>query len=397
MGRIKKFLTPERLDKWIYWSFLLLALAECASEPLSRHAGKLAIFFGLIRFALYPPAAKIFCGCGKIFAAMIFFVAVLITGAIHSGHFVDAVTDYPLLFNYNMLLIPVLVAAVRDREKILKIFFLMGCSVLILDGWIFYQVMMGNMRPMPLSSRGMVALGIFFSLLTPAFFVFSSRLKQKAQKKMRKAFIIFFAAAFLGTIAAGIRALWLAVAIVLLPLMIYELRAKRKKAAAVLLAMCIVVSGIALSHDNYLKRMQSVTDMNQQQVTERVLMWKSSAEMARDNPLLGVGAGNWGDMYQKKYISPDAKEPYIRHAHSNYFQFLGEYGILGFAAYVLLLGSVLAFAWRRRKNMFAWALISSLGAFMIYTGTESSFLEYGSMRMFWLLLAACTAGAATEE
>lgn len=45
-------------------------------------------------------------------------------------------------------------------------------------------------------------------------------------------------------------------------------------------------------------------------------------KMGLDNPLLGVGMGNYTDKYQKEYIDQEAKESYIAHAHNNFFSSL---------------------------------------------------------------------------
>lgn len=55
--------------------------------------------------------------------------------------------------------------------------------------------------------------------------------------------------------------------------------------------------------------------------------------MFRDHPVLGVGLGQYKDNYQQKYILPQAKEPYLTHAHNNFLPMLAENGIIGFAGF----------------------------------------------------------------
>ncbi len=386
---IKRFLSKERLDLLIYGGLLLLALSECVSEPLSRHSGIFVIVVGLLRLVLYPKAVKNLFSCRTVLLLILVYLVGVLVGVAHSGHaWLTLTEDYSVRFNYSALLVLVIPALIKAENKLVNIMLLSGVSMLILDGHIFWQVFEGNMRPAPLSSRWLVALAVFYGMLTPMFFVFAL----KCRGRLKYAFGFLFVMGFLGTVATGIRSAWLSVIVVLLGLTFYEWRGNLKRAFGIAGVMIFAISIIAFANARYLDRMASVADMKQQQVTERFLMWESTMKMFRDNPLLGVGAGNWGDMYQQKYISPDAKEPFIRHAHSNYFQFLGEYGLLGLGAYLVMMIGLLIFFFKRRKETFALAMLAAQISFMLYSATESPYLEYGAMRLYWLLLGVSVAG-----
>ncbi len=393
MGMIKHFfgkhLTKKNLDKCIYCLFLLLAFSVCVSEPFSRHCGKAVIALGLLRLFLYRDDWRLLLNYRRLAAAITAYLAALAAGTLTGGHIWQTLTqDYSVLFNYNALLVPIMILTVREGYKLLKITAAIGLSLIILDGYILWQIMQGNMRPDALSSRGQVALGVFFGILTPMFFVLAAKMKGA----WRPLFAILFVAAFFGTIGTGIRSAWLAVIVMLMGAAFFVWHGKWKSIIGGALVMAVTVGVVAFSNANYLNRMQSISDMQQQQVAERFLMWESSFRMFKDQPLFGVGAGNWGDAYQQTYISPNAKEPYQRHAHSDYMQFLAEYGIVGLLGFLTMTVSLTVFAWRHRDNPWAAAFFFGHTALMLYAATENPFREYGTIRFYWLVLAIVLSG-----
>lgn len=83
-------------------------------------------------------------------------------------------------------------------------------------------------------------------------------------------------------------------------------------------------------------------------VQSRLLMWRIAAEMARERPLIGWGAGEYAFQYLDRLgeILPERKTHailisvvYAREAHNDPLQFLAEFG---FAGLLLLLGLVAA-------------------------------------------------------
>ena len=72
---------------------------------------------------------------------------------------------------------------------------------------------------------------------------------------------------------------------------------------------------------------------------ERLAHWRAGIAMARNRPLLGVGAGNFS-----RHFRDDTSVWRFRvsrgHAHNAYIQAAAQTGFLGLAAYVALLGVV---------------------------------------------------------
>ncbi|NTW23925.1 MAG: hypothetical protein HGA37_04430 [Lentimicrobium sp.] len=79
--------------------------------------------------------------------------------------------------------------------------------------------------------------------------------------------------------------------------------------------------------------------------------WRWSWQMIRENPLLGVGAGNW-KINELRFEHPtDAGFTHLFKAHNDFFETAAETGIPGFLAYVaILLFTFLSFLFIRKKG-----------------------------------------------
>ncbi|MBX6342426.1 MAG: O-antigen ligase family protein, partial [Thermomicrobiaceae bacterium] len=74
---------------------------------------------------------------------------------------------------------------------------------------------------------------------------------------------------------------------------------------------------------------------------ERMAHWQAGIAMFRAYPLTGVGIGNYNVRYPEFYVHPGFTVS-RGHAHNYYIQAAAETGIIGLAAYVILILSALA-------------------------------------------------------
>lgn len=82
----------------------------------------------------------------------------------------------------------------------------------------------------------------------------------------------------------------------------------------------------------------SVTDANFSAV-ERAAHWLAGVRMFADHPLLGVGIGNYSSAYPRYH--PRGWYASLEHAHNYFINVAAEAGVIGLAAYTLLVGSAL--------------------------------------------------------
>lgn len=84
-------------------------------------------------------------------------------------------------------------------------------------------------------------------------------------------------------------------------------------------------------------------------IVERMARWQSAWEMFTNNPLLGVGPGNYVVAYES-YALPNWSDP-LGHAHNYYLNMLAETGLLGAGAYLAMLA-----LWFRHGVQVVWRM-----------------------------------------
>ena len=113
--------------------------------------------------------------------------------------------------------------------------------------------------------------------------------------------------------------------------------------------------------------------------------------MFLDYPVIGVGVGNFGDPYEKKYMLPGNKEGRHPHPHNIFMQVLSETGGLGFVSFVLLLGYTLKILLRNAREADAdfWhkAAPISLLSFLIYGLSDNLITDDpGAFQFCWFVI-----------
>ena len=132
-------------------------------------------------------------------------------------------------------------------------------------------------------------------------------------------------------------------------------------------------------------RLISTFDIEQSSNLDRVRMAEAGLEMIKDYPLLGVGPANVKEYYPlyRRHDAPRFRPP---HLHNNVIQLWAERGVLGLAAYLMLLGLYLrecAKAWRGRARPFAQAGVAmTVGLFA--AGLFE--FNFGDTEVFYLML-----------
>src|SRR5690606_37253685 len=73
---------------------------------------------------------------------------------------------------------------------------------------------------------------------------------------------------------------------------------------------------------------------------ERMAHWQAGWRMFADHPVAGVGGGNFNERYDEYFVREQFQ--FTRgHAHNFYIHTLAETGVVGLAAYLWLIGSML--------------------------------------------------------
>ena len=97
------------------------------------------------------------------------------------------------------------------------------------------------------------------------------------------------------------------------------------------------------SLESFLKEIESIYTPKSN--PDRVLVWEKSLKMIQDNPILGVGVGNWDIVipsYRLDKLPNELFEViYFQRPHNDYLWVLSEVGIFGFLAYLAIFGIII--------------------------------------------------------
>ncbi|MFW6282598.1 MAG: O-antigen ligase family protein [Minisyncoccales bacterium] len=166
----------------------------------------------------------------------------------------------------------------------------------------------------------------------------------------------------------------------------------KKRKYLVVLLLILMISFYVLPSE-YINRFESSINVTDNRSNlGRLALWKGSLFMLRDNPLRGVGAGNFQEKYAGEYRQPNTTTTV--HAHNNLLHFTAEAGILGLFTFIFLMYSILKVLVKglkqvEDKNWYLF-LLSGVGAFIVFNIqglTEFNFGDTEPLHFFFFLMA----------
>ncbi|MBN8901110.1 MAG: O-antigen ligase family protein, partial [Rhodospirillales bacterium] len=131
-------------------------------------------------------------------------------------------------------------------------------------------------------------------------------------------------------------------------------------------------------------------------VIDRLTIWRTAFAVWSDNPIFGVGLGNFRDHAMERQIDllvPLGYESF--HAHNTYIELLVDTGLVGLLSYLGFLGVMLSALLRRWRILrsdreseaatMTMAAIAGLGAYTVFAGVDMLLLENTHMLLVLLL------------
>lgn len=121
-------------------------------------------------------------------------------------------------------------------------------------------------------------------------------------------------------------------------------------------------------------------NMNVQNIIARLNIWKSSIQIIKENPILGVGTGDVKDELKKEYIHRNFTSGIEMeyNSHNQYLEMWAANGLPGILMLLLFLGVPLYFAFRKKNALFIYFIIF----FMINLSVESMLNRMASVIFF---------------
>lgn len=377
------------VDNGIYYSLCGMMMTNAFSAIIPRHLFSLMIVLVIIRVALWR-----FSGLHteihskvKILSGLIMLLALgIFMAAIHSGHWFDVTFGGGEIFSHTVwgaILLLVVSKFICSKKRLYMLLTFAITGLVISDIYALKQHFGGMGRVDSFSTNP----NILSSLLEPlAIVVFVGAIKFWHHVKVSLSLAIVFMITIVAILFTQSRGSWVAIfgtMLILVPTFKTRYRTIVLRGLSCV-AICAVVAVVST---NSFDRINSVGDMQEQSHTERVLTMKAGLEMFIDNPVLGVGMDNWGEQYHTKYISPYAKIKHLTTSHNNYLQILSECGLVGFIPYAMVITYILTFAWHRRDNLAAVAILGMTAVILLHGMVDCIYFMRATMRWYWMLLA----------
>ena len=323
----------------------------------------------------------------------------LLVQGVYGGAFWDVIERNEFRLQYYMLVAPIVIMCLKKQHQIYQVAAALAVSLLIADLHIYWSTWNGALRPAIWGHGTVMITSMLYLMLIPMLMVlfFSSTHPWKIPKKL---YVVLSVMAVVALICTATRGAWLAMLATSVPLLFYHVRSV-KRTLVIFFSIAIFLAGVIGTNTYYTMNVTSIGDMNDISQAERLLLWKSCILMFCDYPFMGVGLGNFKREYDRTYMDQGIEsfsgflEPHIQvlrywaqpeHAHSNYFQFVGEMGLLGLLTYTFFCFCILRWSWTHRTDVFARIFFFSTIALLLYGATDYTFAGFKAMRVYWLML-----------
>lgn len=227
-----------------------------------------------------------------------------------------------------------------------------------------------------------------FALLTLPFVLTDSHFKKlkwvSIPLLIGSIFILQSRAAFLGLLVLLVVGLWM---------YLKESHRQTKKSYLLLGLVAVVCTFFVFRNRPIGERLNMFNYLNSQTAQERIVTWDKTFDIIRDNPLIGVGSGNWKIHFpstglDKQWVLENRDIIFTR-VHNDYLEIAAETGIIGLLVwiFILFLGFYYALSMRNEKP-------KQLILLFLTTYLSISFFDFPKERieiclLFWTVLGLC--------
>ncbi len=378
--------SPESYSRFIFYCLAGYALFFSWSVPMANAVIDVSVaiaVIGILRSRRFPVMEW------KIPAVVLAFIILAAISGWLSASPAKSLRPLWHLF-YYMLTLPLALAYIKTGRQKTVLFRCVCISLLVSSCYIFWQGYQGFPRAWGITGTWLIA-ATDLELSIPLLFVLvlEGKVASPLWRWSRSALLVICGFAL---ILVNSRASWIAVGVAITLYFFFRLRQlSRKKLLLVSVSVCLCLS-LFVVNPFLLSRLQSITDTNYNNNAERLRMWQSAWHMFLDYPLLGVGLGNYTDLYHSRYILPTAVEPHQTHPHSNYMLYLAETGLIGFSAFIAMFLYLLRHYWSRfriGRNPVALGMFLSILSFMVHGMMDWNYGMFPSTSQYlWFLVGA---------
>ena len=294
--------------------------------------------------------------------------------------------------------IPLFITSERVIKIILSLFSL-SIFISFINGIFFYKKLKWNFNARlisfsshPLDEAHILAMG---SLLLLALIIYNIKFKKYKELPI---YLLAFILALIALVMTQGRGAWLGFLGGLFVVVFLLMKNKKLFIVGVILVGVLgvgVVTSKGLENNRYIKRFESIQNLEDTSNKIRLFMWESSIDMFKNNLPFGVGRDNAGK-YALEYMEKKNKYDEMKHKwakahlkeiagsgnlHSMYFTTLAEEGILAFpfiGMFLFILYRQFRYYIARERDLNFYLVVGTMGmlvAFLVGGFTENVWRE----------------------
>lgn len=393
-----KFNSMDAADNLIFYLSIFFAFSLTLSKEVTHWIKILLYLTILYRFIKFKTNGLNFSQYKKYMSGIgCFFIAIFLSSVFGDDWSTSLRHDFRSIVEKSLFFFIPLVF-LKNLRQIQILFLSLFLALAISDLYAVWQGLNGAVRVA--GFRGNVMwFASYLVILVPALWIYVLNLLKWESLYLK----IFYCSVLFFSVPAvfynATRGVWLALAVLLPLLTIVVCRNNWRKMCGILACIVILFCGMYTSSDYFSQRVESIS-VHHSSNAERFLLWKSSMDMMRDYPVFGVGLGHFSKYYHEQYISPQAKEPNLEHAHNVFFHIGAENGFIGLIAFCVMFGVFfiqLWHKWKKCSTIYALMGIASTAGFLLQGLTEYNFTSTASITLYWLVLGLCVRGSDLEE
>ncbi|MBU4342948.1 MAG: O-antigen ligase family protein [Candidatus Omnitrophica bacterium] len=173
---------------------------------------------------------------------------------------------------------------------------------------------------------------------------------------------------------------WLSLILALIALFVLSYKSIKKQRLMLGLSLIFIALAITFILVTRWERLMNLSNP-QNSITQRLNYWRTAIAVIKDNPLFGVGPGNFHEVFlkYKTGLSTDT-----RYAHNIFLHHWAETGILGLLGIVYL---IISFFRRLRANAETKFIFLSGLAFLLHNLIDNTYFIPETGFLFWILFA----------
>lgn len=404
-----KIYYPKRFTLILFYLFAFNTVFPLIDLPLLG-LSITAVFFGLVALEIivrsgylqYRRYPKWFLLAYGIATSIFLSLAVNGLGGTIDLNTQNIVTVIRSIYWITVFVITMALFANLRLEDVHFFILILGASIMIMGVLRLYEAAaFGRVGPGTSRLLSQNTYGIIFSAFTP-FGVAITFLARRPFARLLS--IIGFISLVAAILVNGSRSSWLAVSVGILVLFVFFSISHYRSILPVIIVVALIAAGsatfISLLPSEVLEpiasRFETLERIEEDKsFLTRVLMQQKAFELFEENPVFGVGRGQFRNSYVEldfsgTPFSQDRSVEFNRIAsHNSYIQFIAEQGVVGLFPFALLLllllftGARAAIRLARNNNLWALAILAGFVSMSIHLWsidnlqTTSTWFLYG--------------------